>query len=55
MEVMHASNQVIKQPMMDQESLYKKAAFAHPTHQICFCTGRALKCLKFDRSEFIHD
>lgn len=40
---------------MEKEAFLKKAAFLHPTHQICFCTARALRCLKFLRSETVHD
>lgn len=29
------------------------ARFKYPTHQICFCTPRALRCLSFEESEAI--
>lgn len=29
------------------------AKFKHPTHQVCYCTPEALKCLVFIRSEEI--
>lgn len=34
---------------------WEYAKFKHPTHQISFHTLRALDCLKFERSETIHE
>lgn len=30
-----------------REAFWELAKFRHPTHQIAFCTERALKCLNF--------
>lgn len=30
---------------------WELAKFRHPTHQLCFCTERALECLEFKGSE----
>lgn len=34
-----------------REAFWELAKFRHPTHQIAFCTERALKCVKFLNSE----
>ncbi|MCL2754805.1 MAG: DUF3990 domain-containing protein [Oscillospiraceae bacterium] len=36
---------------ISREAFWALAKFKHPTHQIAFCTPRALKCLKFLESE----
>ena len=30
-----------------REAFWELAKFRHPTHQIAFCTGNSLECLKF--------
>ena len=30
-----------------REAFWELAKFKHPTHQIAFCTDKALECLKF--------
>ena len=34
-----------------REAFWELAKFNHPTHQIVFCTERALKCIKFIGAE----
>lgn len=34
-----------------REAFWELAKFRHPTHQITFCTDKALGCLKFVKSE----
>ena len=34
-----------------REAFWELAKFRHPTHQIAFCTNRALTCLKFLKAE----
>ena len=34
-----------------REAFWELAKFRHPTHQIAFCTDKALGCLKFVKSE----
>jgi hypothetical protein len=42
--------------VLTKEQFWVLAKFKHPTHQINFCTGEALKCLTFIKSEEIsHD
>lgn len=36
-----------------REAFWELAKFRHPTHQIAFCSKRALDCLKFIKSEEI--
>ena len=35
------------QGQITREAFWELAKFRHPTHQIAFCTDKALKCLKF--------
>lgn len=35
------SNQITR------EAFWELAKFRHPTHQIAFCTNKALECIKF--------
>lgn len=37
--------------VLTKEQFWILAKFKHPTHQICFCTENALKCLSFIKSE----
>ena len=37
--------------VLTKEQFWVLAKFKHPTHQICFCTENALKCLNFINSE----
>ena len=37
--------------ILTKEQFWILAKFKHPTHQICFCTESALKCLIFIKSE----
>jgi hypothetical protein len=37
--------------VITKEQFWVLAKFKHPTHQICFCTEDALKCLTFIKSE----
>ncbi len=37
--------------VLTKEQFWILAKFKHPTHQICFCTENALKCLTFIKSE----
>ncbi|GAB6011097.1 DUF3990 domain-containing protein [Viscerimonas tarda] len=37
--------------ILTREQFWVLAKFKHPTHQISFCTERALKCLAFIKSE----
>jgi len=37
--------------VLTKEQFWVLAKFKHPTHQICFCTENALKCLTFIKSE----
>ena len=34
-----------------REQFWILAKFKYPTHQICFCSDNALKCLKFNKAE----
>lgn len=36
-----------------REQFWVLARFKYPTHQICFCTEAALKCIAFCRSEVV--
>ena len=36
-----------------REAFWELAKFRHPTHQIAFCTDKALKCIKFLEAEEI--
>ena len=38
-----------------RSAFWELAKFKHPTHQICFCTERALASLKFDVAEEAYD
>lgn len=38
--------------IITREAFWALAKFRHPTHQLCFCTDKALDCLKFEGSEF---
>ena len=40
---------------ISREVFWDYAKFKYPTHQISFHTLRALNCLKFERSELIHE
>ena len=40
---------------MSREAFFAQAKFDYPTHQICFCTVRALRCLTYERSETVND
>ena len=40
---------------ISRKVFWELAAFKHPSHQISFHTIRALECLKFLRSEQVHD
>ena len=33
--------------VITREAFWELAKFRYPTHQIAFCTNKALKCLKF--------
>lgn len=37
--------------VITREQFWVLAKFKHPTHQICFCTAKALKCLTYKTSE----
>lgn len=37
--------------ILTREQFWVLAKFKHPTHQICFCTKKALNCLTFIKSE----
>lgn len=37
--------------IITREQFWSLAKFKYPTHQICFCTAQALKCLHFEYSE----
>jgi hypothetical protein len=37
--------------VITREQFWMLARFKYPTHQINFCSERALKCIKFERSE----
>jgi len=37
--------------ILTKEQFWVLAKFKYPTHQICFCTENALKCLTFIKSE----
>lgn len=39
--------------ILSREQFWVLAKFKHPTHQVCYCTPEALKCLVFIRSEEI--
>lgn len=38
---------------ISRAAFYELAKFNYPTHQIAFCTQKALNCLKFERSEVL--
>lgn len=40
---------------ISREAFWALAKFKYPTHQISFHTVNALRCLTFERSDFIHD
>lgn len=40
---------------ISREVFWEYAKFKHPTHQMSFHTLKALDCLKFERSEQIHE
>lgn len=40
---------------MSREAFFAQAKFNYPTHQTCFCTVRALRCLTYERSESLAD
>ena len=40
---------------ISRAAFWELAKFKHPTHQICFCTERALETLKFSGSEEVFD
>lgn len=40
--------------IITREQFWILAKFKYPTHQICFCTNDALKCLTFIKSETTH-
>ena len=40
---------------ISKELFFEFAKFKYPTHQITFCTERALQCLKFERSFIAND
>jgi hypothetical protein len=37
--------------ILTKEQFWILAKFKHPTHQICFCTDKALNCISFIKSE----
>jgi hypothetical protein len=37
--------------ILTREQFWVLAKFKHPTHQICFCSNQALRCIKFIKSE----
>lgn len=39
--------------IISREQFWSLAKFKYPTHQICFCTPQALKCLRFEYAEEI--
>jgi hypothetical protein len=39
--------------IISREAFWALAKFKYPTHQICFCTSDALKCISFLKSEMI--
>jgi hypothetical protein len=39
--------------VINREQFWILAKFKHPTHQICFCTDKALNCLSFVEQELI--
>ena len=56
MRVYHGSYVEIRQPEIRKGVITRKqfwvlARFKYPTHQISFCTERALQCLRFEYSE----
>lgn len=40
--------------VISREAFWALAKFKKPTHQICFCTEEALKCIKFHSSKECH-
>ena len=40
---------------ISRAAFWELAKFKHPTHQICFCTERALETLEFSGSEEVFD
>ena len=40
--------------IITRKQFWNMARFKYPTHQINFCTKRALQCLKFDHSEVVN-
>lgn len=52
--VCHGSQVVVK-ARITRSAFWELAKFKHPTHQICFCTERALASLKFDAAEEVYD
>lgn len=40
---------------ISRAAFWELARFRHPTHQISFHTLKALNCLKFERSEIVHE
>ena len=41
--------------LISRKVFWEYAKFKHPTHQISFHTIQALACLKYERSETIHE
>ncbi len=41
--------------IITREAFWELAKFRYPTHQIAFCTSRALECLKFLNSEGVNN
>ena len=39
--------------VISREAFWALAKFKYPTHQICFCTPEALKCISFLKAEII--
>ncbi len=37
--------------ILTKEQFWVLAKFKHPTHQICFCSAKALNCISFIKSE----
>lgn len=40
--------------IITREQFWNLVKFKYPTHQICFCSERSLKCLRFEYSEEVN-
>ena len=68
--VCHGSSVIVKQPhivktkytkdfgidgRITRSAFWELAKFKHPTHQMCFCSERALTTLSFAEAEEVYD